>query len=725
MGKKILILILITISFQICYSQNQERPKVAVVLSGGGAKGFAHIGVLKVLEDEGIPVDIIVGTSMGGLVGGLYSIGYNADTIRYIAHSADWALLLSDKIPRKELDQYSREVKQRFVLSIPITKGEKLDMPKGLIKGQNIINLFCGLTANVPKDANFKEFPIPFSCVGTDLVTGEEIILDSGFLPTALFSTMAIPGVFVPGEYNGHVLVDGGMVNNFPVDVAKKMGADIIIGVDISTGMLKGNEIVSIGKVMDQLINFFVLRKNTENRAMCDIIIRPDIEGYTTSSFNTTAVDTLFNRGMAAAKAVVNELKDIKAKYNLQPHPISKALIKENQWEISDISFSGNYSMSDKFLMDGLELNIPQTYSFNAIKKSINNLYGTDNFKRAYFNLEDNFSGKHLNILLDEERRWSVNIGTRLNSRSALSLVLNSTRKDYTKTIGLLSFTADISSNPRVNLLFEVDKKDLPKLSLMIDGMYKNLSVNYNKETAYSTDLIFASAKLYSSQRISKNAMIGSGIKQDYYNGTLNSIAGDSLLTTPHEKYITHLVGYINYDNLDDYYFPSKGTEIFAEISLAQDKGFHYLNPIALFKMRNVIPLDENFCLLLNFSGRSLMSETTSGHLRNFVGGSNYEILFNHHLPFIGLPTFWPTERNTFTGLTGLLLKIDKKNFLSMSCNYLMHNDEFIGFNDYEKVWSGGLTYAYRSAIGPMEVTVGYSGKYRKPTISANVGFWF
>ena len=212
-----LLTIFVASSYQVCSSQNRNRPKVAVVLSGGGAKGFAHIGALKVLEGERIPIDIIVGTSMGSIVGGLYSIGYSADEIGQKVLSKDWAQLFSDNIPKKELDSYSRIEQQRYILTMPIMNEIKPVFPNGLVKAQNMIDLFCGLAANVSKDANFSDFPITFACIGTDLETGKEIVINSGFLLTAMIASMAIPG-----EHDGHLFLDGGLVNNFPTDVAKK-----------------------------------------------------------------------------------------------------------------------------------------------------------------------------------------------------------------------------------------------------------------------------------------------------------------------------------------------------------------------------------------------------------------------------------------------------------------------------------------------------------------------
>jgi len=209
---------------------NKKYPKIAVVLSGGGAKGFAHVGVLKVLEQEGIPVDIIVGTSMGSLIGGIYALGYTADEIENIIRQQDWETLLFDKIERKNLSFNDRYLNQRYFLSFSFSDRKSIGLPQGIIKGQNVLNTFCELSANVPVDADFGQFPISFACVATDLETEEEVILTDGFFPTALFASMAIPGAFQAAKRDSAMLVDGGVVNNFPTDVAKNMGADIIIG---------------------------------------------------------------------------------------------------------------------------------------------------------------------------------------------------------------------------------------------------------------------------------------------------------------------------------------------------------------------------------------------------------------------------------------------------------------------------------------------------------------
>ena len=212
-----------------------SRKKVGLVLSGGGAKGMAHIGAIKVIEEAGIPIDYVVGTSMGSIIGGLYAIGYTPEQLDSMVRVQDWMFLLSDQIQRKDMNLMEREADEKYVISVPFSKKAIKDVTGGLIKGQNIDNLFSELTLGYHDSLSFNKLPIPFACVAENLVKGQEYVFHDGVLSTAMRASMAIPGVFTPVRLDSMVLVDGGVVNNYPVNVAKQMGADIIIGVDVQS----------------------------------------------------------------------------------------------------------------------------------------------------------------------------------------------------------------------------------------------------------------------------------------------------------------------------------------------------------------------------------------------------------------------------------------------------------------------------------------------------------
>lgn len=301
----------------MCSGLHAERKKVGLVLSGGGAKGVAHIGVLKVLEEAGIPIDYIAGTSMGSIVGGLYAIGYDARCLDSLVRVQNWPFLLSNRVYRYDLPFSEKEKDEKYLLSIPMLRSKLIQMPAGFISGQNIYNLFSELTLGYHDSLSFMNLPIPFSCVAANLVNGEEVILNSGNLPLSMRASMAIPGVFSPVVLDSMMLVDGGIANNYPVDVMREMGADIIIGVDVSAGLRTMNELHSVLDIVDQLTNFLGMEKYEENVRLTNLYIKPDIEPYSAASFDPVAIDTLILRGERAARAKWDEIVRLKEQLGL------------------------------------------------------------------------------------------------------------------------------------------------------------------------------------------------------------------------------------------------------------------------------------------------------------------------------------------------------------------------------------------------------------------------
>jgi NTE family protein len=225
------------LSAQNSFSQDTiHRKKIGLVLSGGGAKGFAHIGVLKVLEKAGVKIDFIGGTSMGAVVGGLYATGYNATQIDSIFEFTDFDELLQDYIPRTSKSFYEKRNDEMYAVSLPF-EHFKIGVPIALSKGMYNYNLIAKLTHNVRHVRDFSKLPIPFVCVATDIEKGEEVILNKGYLAQAMMASSAFPSLFSPVEIDGKILIDGGVTNNYPVEELRKMGAEIIIGVDVQDGL--------------------------------------------------------------------------------------------------------------------------------------------------------------------------------------------------------------------------------------------------------------------------------------------------------------------------------------------------------------------------------------------------------------------------------------------------------------------------------------------------------
>jgi NTE family protein len=727
----VICLLFIVLAFNPCSAQDKEpetkRPKVALVLSGGGAKGFAHIGVLKVLEREGIPIDLIVGTSMGSLVGGIYSLGYTSSELEHIVKSLNWETTLSDDVPRMYLSKNDQQIKQRYIFSLPTTDGKVVSLPQGVIKGQNVINIFCGLAGNVPVDADFSQFPISFACVATNLETGKEVILKNGFLPTAMYSSMAIPVAFQSSVHDGQLLVDGGVVNNFPTDVAKKLGADIIIGVDIRKDNYERKNLHSFNNVIGQLVGFFDQSKDSINKSLCNLIIRPDISGYTISSFNKQAVDSLIIRGENAANQVSSQLREIKSKYHLVAKPKSRALIKPDHWYITNVTFSGNGYIEEDLLRRTLGLELPNVFSPEQIKTAIDKLYGLNGFEKIYYSLSDNGKGKTLNLNITTKKVLSLNVGFKVNTTDAAAILINATQRNYRNIFGFLSTSAELSVNPGLSFTVETNKTNLPTLGFNLKGKYQNYNIFDNGEKTFESNIFHSSCSIYFYQPFMHRFNLGIAMQEEYYNGDIYSKA-DNVTTAPGKVdfFLTNTYAYLSFDNMDDYYFPTRGSDTYGEFSLSSNlRSDDKIDPVALLKSRNVIPLDPYVSLLINVYGRAMFGSDFQIAQKTLVGGEPYSQYFNYHLPFVGLSAVNITQNYTYIGLAGLRVKVAKSQYLSFLFNVMCQDSKFLLNSNVKTTYGVGAKYAIKTFLGPLDVTFGYSGSSEKPTFSANFGYWF
>lgn len=711
----------------ISLSQDQSKPrkpKIALVLSGGGAKGFAHIGVLKILEQEGIPLDLIVGTSMGSLVGGIYSMGYSAAELEELVKSMNWETTLSDDVPRAFLSKNDQQLKQRYIFSLPING--KLSLPQGVIKGQNVLNVLCGLAGNVPTDADFSKFPIPFACVATDLESGKEVILRNGFLPTAMFSSMAIPVAFQSSDRNGLLLVDGGVVNNFPTDIAKQMGADIIIGVDIRKDYYDRKSLNSFNNVIGQLVNFFDHAKDTVNKGLCDITIKPDITGFSISSFNKQAVDSLITRGERATLEVRPLLRELKEKYELQYHEKSRNLVKPDQWYITNLTVSGSHHLESDFLEKTLGLELPGNYSASDIKIAIDKLYGLGGFDRIYYNLIDNENGKTLNLNISTRKFLTQNVGFKANTTDGAAILINTTQRNYSNFFGFLSASAELSVNPEITLTAETNKTNLPTLGLNLKSKYQNFNLFSEGQKILEANIFYTAGSVYFYQPFMRRFSLGMGVQEEYFHGNIFTKINTPETPGKMDFFLTNAFSYLSFDNMDDFYFPTRGSNTYAEFSLMTD--LHHdskISPVALLRSRNVLPLDENVSLLLDAYGRALFKSDFPIARMTMVGGEPYTQYFNYHLPFVGLPAVSLAQNYTYIGMAGLRFKVAKTQYFSLLFNTMWQDTDLLLTNNVSTTYGGGLRYSIKSFLGPMEITLGYSGSTEKPTFSANFGYWF
>jgi len=283
--------------------------KVGVVLSGGGARGVAHIGILKALEEAGVQIDYITGTSMGSLIGGLYAIGYSADQLIELSRTSNFMELFTETPNRRYTSNYEKGFDERTILTVPISESG-LSLPQGIITGQNIYSYISRLVWAAHGTDDFDNFPIPYAAIATDIETGEAVVFRSGYLPDAIRASISIPSAIVPHEINGKHYVDGGLARNLPVQDALDMGANYIIAVDVTSALVPGDSLNTLTEIMNQSVQYRINERVEQEKKKADLVITmSEIDEYSVASFDM--METFLEAGLNAGEKYSEEFKNI------------------------------------------------------------------------------------------------------------------------------------------------------------------------------------------------------------------------------------------------------------------------------------------------------------------------------------------------------------------------------------------------------------------------------
>lgn len=446
------------------FSQNedsQSHPKLGVVLSGGGAKGIAHIGILKALEEEGLRPDYIAGTSMGSIIGGLYAIGYSADQLDTIVRSIDWDLVLSNNIPLNYIAYEEKEFYTRYLVELPI-KGGRLKIPSGMIEGQMLSEILTHYTWPAVKYDSFDDFPIPFRCVATDVTTGQPIVFKDGTLSEALRASMAIPTAFTPANLDTTMAVDGGVVNNFPVEELFKMGADYVIGVNVSSGFKQVDELGSMAGILLQIAMIPGLEKLDSQIDKCDIYIKPDMKNYSTASFGN--YEDILKQGYIAGDKYRPQFKSLAKKWNINPELLKRVSLDVDSITILFIDLKGNKYVSDNLILSKLGIHPGDKVSRREIEKGIRRVHGLTNFLKVVYRIKNlpGFSGYKLTLQMDEKPPISFKASVHWDNIFQVGFTSNITMRNILGKSTRAIFASDISKNPkfRFNFLKYMGKKE-------------------------------------------------------------------------------------------------------------------------------------------------------------------------------------------------------------------------------------------------------------------------
>ncbi len=702
-----------------------QRPKVGLILSGGAAKGMAHVGVLKVIEQAGLPIDYIGGTSMGGIVSALYAIGYDADTLAGLVATVDWDRLLSDDISRRELSIEEKSDYDRFIVTFPLQE-RKVKLPAGVVTGQNIENLFAELCSHVYNIRDFNKFQIPFLCVSVDVETGNEILHREGYLPSAMRATMAIPSVFTPKEIDGRLHIDGGVLNNFPVDHVQDMGADILIGVNVGYQPFKATDEVNFLKVMEQTVFLTSQKRSDENIKLCDIYIEPDITGYSSTSFN--AGDSLISRGEIAAWEQFDRLKALADSLNsIKPVPYVKPSFEPlDSFLLSEIHIEGVEKVSGRLLAGKLNLDILEKVSPDQVSEAIDNLYSSLFFEKVTYELEpvnDEVLGPavKLNITVTERIGGQLMVGLNYNTTYKASITLNTTFRNVLLNGTKLSLNLALGENQFFQSRYEKNNGWKPGFVVDLKGQNFDLNIYTDGIKSGVIDYSDIGAAIYTQSIIGKSYAFGFGAEVERI--TLRPDVGE-VIPGKESGNFYNLLAYIDLDTYDNRFFPTAGTKFNALYKFIDDQELNYTHFLRL-DFEQAARLSNRFTLLPRAYVGFTTADSSLRVYQFYLGGLN-RTQRKGILPFAGLDFMEKSGRNAFVLGLDLQYNFWRSNYLVLRSNIgntswepediLLFTSAFTGF---------GLTLGNMSLIGPIEFTLMRSNMRDDFLFYINIGYYF
>ena len=752
----------------------RRRPVVALVLMGGGAKGAAHVGVLKYLEEKDIPVDMVLGTSMGGLIGGMHAVGYDAVTIDSLLREIDWDVALTDKVPEKYKSYHQKRYSEKYVLSFPFyysrqdyaarmadasrserrhddisfgadkgaeaTKAVKDNilgsLPSGMVFGQNVNNIFSSLTVGYQDSTKFVDLPVPFACVATEMVSGRAKVLYGGKINRALRATMSIPGLFTPVRERGMVLVDGGMRDNYPTKLARELGADIIIGVNISSGYKGYSQLNNFGDLLGQFVDMFGRAAIEENIKEADITITPDITGYDMMSFDTASIDSLISRGYVASKMQDSLLLGVKARMNgegraLQGSPAVN--LGSKKVRISGIEIRGVDDADSRLLMNKIKMKPLQEVGRSEIEDAEAAIFGTGAFD--YITYEMQGSGEPYRLVFNS-RRGPVNevgLGARFDTEEIVSVILNfgiGTRK----LRGMrYDFTGKIGTNPFAEATIGYMTSGGFSVNASVDWHYTDRNLFSFGDDNFNLSYYTIREKLFLSNLKWSRFDLKAGVRSDYYN--MKSIMGDGDVGDydVHNMHSFNLGPFVDMhmDTTDDGYFPTRGVNVGINYSwMLAPEGSFFGDSFHTIQLNAsaALPIGRVVSIVPSIDSRYLLGDNIPIAYTNIMGGSLRGRYLDQQMPFIGINHAAVAENFLTILRSDFRFRVAKNNYLSAIANYAVgfkDLDDISNFDRQHGTLGVGLQYSYDSIVGPISANVHWSEYNHKVGIYLSVGFDF
>ena len=750
----------------------ERRPTLALVLSGGGAKGAATVGALKYLEQYKLPVDLVVGTSIGGLIGGVYAMGYSPEFLDSLMLNLDWDRTMSDRVDWEYIPYGRRKYKEQFALSFPfyysvkdfqnqfkediryanpsdgrlhlaaddgdadgmVRKSLMSSLPSGFIFGQNVQYLISSLTPGYADSTDFLHLPVPFACVATDVVSGRAKVWHNGNLNTAMRSTMSIPGLFSPVRTRGMVLVDGGMRNNFPVDLARELGADIVIGVDLSDSKSGYEDIHNIADILWRGIDMFAEDSFERNIQNVDIRIKPDLTGYGMLSFNRQAIDTMLIRGYKAAQEKEEEISAVRRWLGQDTLRLAgpKAVdLSRHRVLIDSVEVLGVSGKEADYVRAKLKVHAGDRVSRAEVEDALNTIFGKGSYEYVSYDMLGAEEPFRLRVNCKRGPKHLLGVGFRLDTEDLVSLLLNVGLNTTAMRGSSLDMTARVGANPYLDLHYAYETPQWPTFNLRADLRWTDHNNFLMGENRFNVAYLSTTQEMYASNMEWSNFDVKGGLQNMYYSIAhllASDVIGDYDRSLWKMDYPGVFVDGTAY-TLDNGYFPRQGFSAHLRYDLVSRvfDGPDYPGFFAVASGSGLmpVPIGRRFTLTLMGGFRFIFGDDIPIPFANVLGGEMAGRYVDHQLPFIGINNAAFRRNNLAVLRADLRYEIFRNNYLTAAFNYSRDFYSFRQFDTGEDLYGAGLGYAYDTIVGPFKAIVHWSSMTRKVGAYLSLGFDF
>jgi len=522
---------------QIDSTLQSSNLKVGLVLSGGGAKAMAHLGLLRIMDEEGLQPDYIAGTSMGAVLGAMYAMGYSATEIQLKMYQIHWADVMTNDRPRRSLSFLDKQTEDRYALSFPISKG-KILLPDGINYGHHILNELDRLSVGFHDVTDLSQLQIPFICIATNLETGEGVVLDKGYLPDVLRATSSFPTLFSPHEIDSKVLVDGGLVSNLPFFLLDGKGMDVLIGSDVQTILYTREDLNSVLRIMEQLSSFVNAENYRSDTAKADFLVRTEVPGAGISSFEL--MDSIIRQGYRAAEKYRPRIKELARLKGLSAATSKPMQASSDTILIGKIVLPKSDLSSHNYLKSKLGIEEGSRVSLGDIKRGIDRIWGSQLFRTVDYSLLPIDSNSYsLNLRLDELNYLThIRLGIHYDDDFQTAVLLNYTHRNLLLKNSKLSLDAAVGVNPRFWASYTFDREFIPTVRLSFRSHRFKSKIYVNQDLADEKVYLDFSGEFAVESAIYNRFLLSAGLQLE--NIDINNTRSSGLSAESNNNYLNY-----------------------------------------------------------------------------------------------------------------------------------------------------------------------------------------